>query len=101
MSNSVIPIIVMPSPIDPAPGSTISVTVTMDQVTTPDQPVAIVSSPTGFFSSIPAEVTVRSGQSQVTFGATVSSGASGSSSITASCNNHSASVNLATQGSEG
>jgi len=77
-------------------GSTVQVTVTFNEVTTNDQVVNIASTPSGFFSSIPPQVTLPQGASSLTFNVTVATNASGGGSITASCNGGHATGSCAT-----
>jgi len=85
MTENVIPLTLAIGNI-PSLGSTVQVTVTFDDATTHDQVVNIASTPSGFFSSIPSQVTLPANASSLNFNVTVATNASGGGSITASCN---------------
>src|SRR5688572_2649116 len=86
MSEGVFPIITVISPANPVAGSQVTITVTTNIATKDNQVVAVTSSPSGFFSNIPSQVTLLSGNNQVQFSATLASSASGDGSATAACN---------------
>jgi hypothetical protein len=91
MGREVIPIIVIIDPDNVQPGSQVEVTVKFNQAPVAgNQQVAISGDPSGFFSSLPSSVTLQIGQTQLSFGATVSANAQGQGTITASCNGGSA-----------
>lgn len=86
MSEGVHPLIVVITPASPIAGSVVSVQVTFDAVAEESELVTISSAPAGFFSSIPAQVTLASGNNQLQFSATVASSATGGCSVSATCN---------------
>ena len=86
MQNLVIPAVVLIDPLNPNPGATISVTVIGSSVAQADQLIDISGSPSGFFSSLPNQATIASGNDRVTFAATVSTSGSGAGTIVASAN---------------
>lgn len=96
-----IPHTVVIDPANPTPGSTVSITVTLNGTPKQDQPVDISANPTSFFSSIPHVVTVQAGSNSVQFQATVSGEASGSCVVTASCNGGSAQATCQASGMSG
>src|ERR1051326_2434109 len=67
-------------------GDTVQCTVTLDAATTEDLSLTVSQSSPCLFSSLPATVTVPAGQDHVIFSATLSSSASGTSSLSASAN---------------
>lgn len=86
MQNSVIPAVVVIDPFNPTPNSSVTVTVTVTPTAEGDQVISISCSVSGFFTNLPSQVEVLDGHNQVSFQATVSSGASGSASVIASAN---------------
>lgn len=94
-SDGTHPIIVMINPSTPNAGATVAITVTFNQTATENVGVTIGASPAGFFSSIPAQVTLPSGQNQLQFSATVATNATGGASISATSNGQSASADVA------
>ena len=92
MAQNIIPVIVLIDPSNPSPGSVVSVTVIGNDHPDSDQAVSITGT-TGAFSSIPPSVTIPSVSDRVTFSATLSASASGPVSVTARCNNASATGN--------
>lgn len=86
MQNSVIPVVVVIDPTNPAPGGNVSVTIPVNPQPTENVTIAISGSPSGFFSSLPSEVVVQAFQSQAQFSATLATSASGTGTITATCN---------------
>ncbi len=86
MSENTIPNTVVIDPNNPSPGSNVAVTVILNEVTSVNQSVSISSSPSGFFATIPASFTVLADNDRGAFAATVSNSATGSGTVTASCN---------------
>ena len=86
MSDQIIPNTVVFDPNNPTAGMQVDVTVILNETTSVNQSVTITSSPAGFFSSIPSSINIGQGLDRGSFQATLSTGASGSGTITASCN---------------
>lgn len=93
MSDNTFPVTVAVTPSMPTAGSVVSIKVTQNAATTDAQVVAI-SATSGFFSSIPTQVTVPANSDNVTFSATISSSASGNGTVTATSNAKHASATL-------
>jgi hypothetical protein len=85
-----VPATVVIDPNNPAPGATVSITVTLNGFPKQNQPVNIAATPGNFFSSIPSSVVVQAGHNSVEFEAAVSANAAGGCTVTASCNGGSA-----------
>lgn len=78
----------------PMPGNTITYQVTLNQAATGTQAVAISSSTPAKFSSMPSTIYVADGETTQSFQATLASTASGTVSVQATCNGHSASYDV-------
>lgn len=83
----------------PSAGQTVTFQVGLNQAAVGSQAVSIDASDPSQFSSIPSTVYVANGQTTQTFQATLTSSASGSITIEASCNGYSAEEEVEVQDS--
>lgn len=79
----------------PLPSQTVTFEVGLDQVVSGTQVVNLSSPTPSNFSSLPPTVTVTNGQSCATFQATISSSATGSVEVEASCNGETVGIQFA------
>lgn len=86
--------VISPDPV--SPGGTVTITVTVNEVVTAPQVLTISASSVTYFTDLPRSVNVPANSNQAVFQATVSTSATGSATVTASCNGQSASGDTTT-----
>lgn len=86
LPQNIVPVFTGISPSSASPGGTVTITIRVNEVPNSTQMVDLSSSPSGAFVDLPAQVPIPSTTDTASFTATFAQSASGSVTVTSSCN---------------